>query len=60
MSNHVQKMSLIQIWKVIFKSTSLPLKPLIWMQIEKNVSLWNYETCNLKVFEFPLENLRRK
>jgi hypothetical protein len=53
-------MSLIQIWKVIFKSTSLPLKPLIWMQIEKNVSLWNYETCNLKVFEFPLENLRRK
>lgn len=60
MSNHVQKMNLIQFWKVIFKATSLPLKPLIWMQNEKVVNLWNYEICNLKVFKLPLENLRRK
>jgi hypothetical protein len=58
MSNHVQKMILIQFWKVIFKATSLPLELLIWMQNEKVVNLWSYETCNLKVFELPLENLR--
>jgi hypothetical protein len=60
MLNHVQKMGLIQFWKVIFKATSLPLKPLIWMQNEKVMNFWSYETCNLKVFKLPLESLRRK